>query len=134
MPPRRSGCARWMEIRATSASTKRWPLKTATLGYEATALTNSAEALERFRKAPHDYDLVISDITMPEYSGIDLARLMLEIKPDPPIILITGYSELVSKEKAADLGVRAVLLKPYRIPELIEEVRKALPVGKAARG
>lgn len=71
---------------------------------------------------------------MPEYSGIDLARLMLEIKPDPPIILITGYSELVSKEKAADLGVRAVLLKPYRIPELIEEVRKALPVGKAARG
>ncbi len=104
------------------------------LGYEATALTSSAEALERFRKAPHDYDLVISDITMPEYSGIDLARLMLEIRPDLPIILVTGYSQLVSEEKAAEMGVRAVLLKPYRIPELAEEIKRALPVRQSAHG
>ena len=71
---------------------------------------------------------------MPKYSGIDLARLMLEIRPEQPIILITGYSELVSDEKAAELGVRAVLRKPYRIPEFTETIWRALLVGKATHG
>jgi len=102
------------------------------MGYEVTALSSSRETLLRFTKLPYHYDAIISDITMPEMSGIELARKVLEIRPNMPIILVTGFSDLISLEKAKEMGVRALLLKPYRVPDLAAELHKIFGLSAAA--
>jgi PAS domain S-box-containing protein len=82
------------------------------LGYRITSRTSSIEALEAFRAHPHNFDLVITDMTMPNMRGDDLARELLKIRPDIPIILCTGFSEMISEEKAKTLGVRRLVMKP----------------------
>jgi CheY-like chemotaxis protein len=82
------------------------------LGYRVTSRTSSIEALEAFRTRPHSFDLVITDMTMPNMRGDDLARELLKIRPDIPIILCTGFSEMISEEKAKTLGVRRLVMKP----------------------
>ena len=96
------------------------------LGYRVTALTGSVPALENFREAPDDFDLVITDITMPDMTGIDLARHILKIRPDMPIILCTGFTELISAEDAKSLGISDYLVKPVAREELLLAVQKAL--------
>ena len=70
------------------------------LGYTVTATTSSTDALELFRQNPSGFDLVITDQTMPKITGSELATNFLEIRPDIPIILCTGYSSIIDEEKA----------------------------------
>ena len=96
------------------------------LGYRVTALKSGVEAMETFRKAPQDIDIVITDMTMPNITGAELSQELLKIKPDLPIILCTGFSELIDKDKAIALGIRAYLMKPVGRNDLARAVRKVL--------
>ena len=96
------------------------------LGYNTTVSTGSLEALTLFTEQPNAFDLVITDQTMPELTGIDLARKMLEIRPNFPIILCTGYSSTVSAEKARAVGVRGFAMKPLVKSEIGKVIRKIL--------
>lgn len=96
------------------------------LGYRVSATTDSRDALTRFSESPADFDLVIADQTMPHITGLDLARKIMHIRPDMPIILCTGYSEALSTEEAKALGVKELVVKPLMEQELAEAVRRAL--------
>jgi CheY-like chemotaxis protein len=95
------------------------------LGYEVTARTCSLEALETFYKRPDHFDVVITDQTMPMITGVDLARRILQVRPEMPIILCTGYSNQVDAEQAKASGISAFTMKPMtrqRIAELLRTV------------
>ncbi len=96
------------------------------LGYQVTAMTSSQEALEAFASAPDAFDLVISDVTMPEISGDDLAQRMLTIRPDVPIILCTGFSERIDQRRADQIGVKGFIMKPLTINDLAAGIREVL--------
>jgi PAS domain S-box-containing protein len=96
------------------------------LGYRITTRTSSVEALKLFRTKPNEFDLVITDLTMPEMTGDDLALKILSIKPDIPIILCTGFSHDVTPEKARALGVRELVMKPVVGTQLGQTVRRVL--------
>ncbi|MEN6319479.1 MAG: PAS domain S-box protein [Syntrophaceae bacterium] len=96
------------------------------LGYEVTGRTSSLEALELFCIKPDRFDLVITDMTMPNMTGVDLAREMILIRPDVPIILCTGFSEMISKEKATSIGIRRFIMKPLLIKSLAMTIREAI--------
>ena len=96
------------------------------LGYEVVALTDGQEALTRIRADPQAFDLLITDQTMPHLTGVKLAKEVLGIRPDLPIILCTGYSEAVDANEARALGIRDFLMKPYSVREMAEAVRRAL--------
>jgi len=96
------------------------------LGYHVTVRKNSIDALETFQNQPDLFDLVITDQTMPGMTGVDLARRMLQIRPDIPIILCTGYSSIISEEKAKSIGIREFALKPLTKKDIAVLIRKAL--------
>ena len=96
------------------------------LGYRVTAKTDPLEALEVFRKDPDAFDLVILDQTMPGMTGGELAAAILKIRPAMPIILCTGFSEGLSEEQAAALGIRAFLWKPFFLREIALIIRHVL--------
>jgi PAS domain S-box-containing protein len=98
------------------------------LGYEAEYRTNGIEALEAFRHQPKEkpFDLVITDMTMPHLTGTDLAKELLRLQPNLPILLCTGFSEKIDAEKARTLGFQGFLMKPVVSRELAEMVRKVL--------
>jgi CheY-like chemotaxis protein len=81
-------------------------------GYQATIFTNSTEAMQSFRAKPSEVDLVLTDQTMPYLSGADLAVAMLAVRPELPVILVTGYSERINAEEARKFGIRCYLNKP----------------------
>ncbi len=96
------------------------------LGYKVTIQTSSIDALYIFENDHEKIDLVITDLTMPDMTGEKLSRELIKIKPDLPIILCTGFSELMSTEKAASLGIKDFLLKPVIMKDLAIAVRKVL--------
>ncbi len=96
------------------------------LGYEVTAKTDSREALELFRSDPGAFDLVITDMTMPHMDGDRLARELLEVRPDLPIILCTGYSRQLSEEKARATGIKAFAWKPLDRAAIARTIRNLL--------
>jgi PAS domain S-box-containing protein len=96
------------------------------LGYSVTTRTSSIEALELFRAKPGAFDLVITDMTMPNLSGDRLATELMKIRPDIPIILCTGYSKKISDETAFDIGFKAFAYKPMVRADLAKTVRKVL--------
>ncbi len=96
------------------------------LGYGVMVRTSSVEALEAFRSDPFRFDAVITDQTMPNLTGEALARKLLEIRPDIPIILCTGFSHTITQEKAKALGIRSFLLKPLLIKDLGRVLRETL--------
>ena len=96
------------------------------LGYTVEVYTNSVEALGAFRHDPHRFDLVITDQTMPVLTGEALSRELLQIRPDLPIILCTGFSHIMSAEKAKALGIQAYLMKPLAIRDLVPIIRHVL--------
>jgi len=96
------------------------------LGYHVTSRTSSIEALEAFRVRPHDFDLVITDMTMPNMRGDDLERELLKIRPDIPVILCTGFSEMISEEKAKSLGIRRLVMKPIFKENIASVIREVL--------
>ncbi len=96
------------------------------LGYSVTACTSSLEALARFQAAPADFDLVITDMTMPQMTGKELAAEMLKLRPGLPIILCTGFSEIITEEAAKRAGIQAFIMKPIIMKELADTIRKIL--------
>ncbi len=96
------------------------------LGYQVTALCNSRDALALFKQAPDAFDLVITDQTMPVLTGYDLAGHLLKIRPTIPIILCTGFSNLVDARSAKALGIKEFAIKPLTQEVLGGLVRKAL--------
>jgi PAS domain S-box-containing protein len=100
------------------------------LGYRVTSRTSSLEALDYFRIRHSEVDLVITDITMPHLTGADLARKMIEIQRDIPIVLCTGYSEMINEEKARNIGAHGYIMKPVNRADLAKAVRGALDGGK----
>jgi PAS domain S-box-containing protein len=96
------------------------------LGYQVIARTSSLEAIEAFKANPDKFDLVISDMTMPNMTGDMLAEEIMKVRPDIPIIICTGFSEQLAEEKLNTLGIKGLLMKPLTIRELAKTVRKAL--------
>ncbi len=96
------------------------------LGYQVTAMTDGMEALESFSSDPARFDLVFTDHTMPEVTGLDLAGDFLKIRPDLPVILCTGYSHEVSAETARLSGIRGFIMKPMAKHELAKVIRLTL--------
>ena len=96
------------------------------LGYTVTTKTSSKEALTVFKSDPQSFDLVITDQTMPALSGAKLAEEILSIRHDIPIILCTGYSSILSEEKALEIGIKKYLQKPVEIKSLARSVRSVL--------
>jgi len=90
-----------------------------------TALTSSVEALEVFRTRPYYFDLVITDMIMPHMTGDIFAKELIAIRPDIPIILCTGYSERIIKNRSEEIG-GALLMKPFDLYELGKAIRKVL--------
>jgi CheY-like chemotaxis protein len=95
-------------------------------GYRVVAVKDSLEALRLFGSEPAEFDLVITDLTMPKMTGIELAGKLLEIRPDIPVILCTGFNDVINDREAKSHGIRELLLKPTDIRELKTTVRKAL--------
>ena len=96
------------------------------LGYRVDTFTNPVDALNRFVENPHSYDLVITDMSMPKMTGDTLSAEMLKIRPDVPIILCTGFSELMNEEKAKKIGVREFVLKPLIVRDMAAKVQSSL--------
>jgi PAS domain S-box-containing protein len=96
------------------------------LGYTVTATTVSTEAVELFRSRPDQFDLVITDMTMPGMTGIDLSKEILEIRPTIPIILCTGFSELITEEKARAMGIKGFAMKPLSLRGVAGLIREVL--------
>jgi PAS domain S-box-containing protein len=98
----------------------------AKLGYEVIATKSSMEAFTLFMQDPKRFDLVITDQTMPEMTGLVLATKLLKERPGLPVILCTGYSENISRETAKETGIREFVMKPASKKEMAEAVRRAL--------
>jgi len=96
------------------------------LGYSVTAKTDSSEALNLFIKDPSQFDLVITDQTMPHITGAELSKKLLKIRPDLPIILCTGYSSLIDKVRSQTIGIREYAMKPVNKHVLAGLIRKVL--------
>ena len=102
------------------------------LGYQVTTRTSSIEAFELFLEKPERFDLIISDTTMPNMTGDELAQKILSIRDQLPVILCTGYSERMSRDRAAEMGIAAFVLKPVVMSELAATVRQVLDDSAAA--
>ena len=98
----------------------------AELGYQVTSRMNGREALSLLKEDPSRFDLVISDQTMPDMTGIELAKEILAVRADMPIILCTGFSHLVDADKAKAAGIRAFAMKPLTKREIARTIRKVL--------
>ena len=96
------------------------------LGYNVTIKTNPLDALEAFRAAPDALDLLVTDMTMPGLRGDELAKELLAIRPDLPIILCTGFSELMNETLARKIGIGEFLMKPFTKQNLAKAVRNLL--------
>ncbi len=95
-------------------------------GYRVVAVKDSVEALRLFEREPDEFDLIITDLTMPEMTGVELTRKVQRIRPDMPVVLSTGFNDAISGQEAKSLGVRELLLKPVDTKELRKIVRRAL--------
>ncbi len=96
------------------------------LGYKVKGKTSSIEALDTFRAHPDDFDLILTDKTMPNLTGFDLAKECKEIRPDIPIILCTGFSESTLLLRAGSLGISEIIMKPLLMRDLAGAIRKVL--------
>jgi ABC-type amino acid transport substrate-binding protein/signal transduction histidine kinase/ActR/RegA family two-component response regulator len=96
------------------------------LGYTARVFTRSDQLIDEFKKNGDRVDLIITDMTMPDRTGAELARLLIDLRADIPIILCTGFNESIDAAKAKAIGIREFLMKPVVLEELAAAVRKVL--------
>ena len=99
------------------------------LGYSVECRTSSIEALELFKTRPDQFDLVITDMTMPNMTGEKLAQQLMSIRPNIPVVLCTGFSEQITEEKAKKMGIRKYIFKPMVMNKLAQTVREVLDGG-----
>ena len=99
------------------------------LGYSVEGLTSSIEALEMFKTRSDEFDLVMTDMTMPNLTGDKLAGELMKIRVDIPVILCTGFSEQISEGQAKELGIREFILKPIVMNRLAVILRSVLDGG-----
>jgi CheY-like chemotaxis protein len=99
-------------------------------GYQVSGSVSAERAYDLFRNCPERYDLVVTDQVMPEMNGDELARKILKIRPDVPIIICTGHSSVLTEESVAEIGVRKLLRKPLASRLLLVSVRQALDSGR----
>ena len=104
----------------------------ALLGYVVEIRTSSIEALALFKSKPGHFDLVITDMTMPQMTGDALARKLMTIRPDIPVIICTGFSENITQEKATTMGLKAFLMKPLLKEEMAHTIRRVLDEAKGS--
>jgi CheY-like chemotaxis protein len=101
------------------------------MGYRVSGFSDSGEALAAFAAAPNDYDLVLTDLSMPGMSGMEVSRRVLTIRPDIPVLLATGYVRNEDVEQARLIGIRQVIWKPQTVGEmsdlLARELEKLVP-------
>ena len=98
------------------------------IGCQAKICTNATEALELFSQDPGSFDLVLTDQSMPNTSGIELARNILAIRPDIPVLLLSGHSNLINrKEEINQAGITDIVTKPITITELTQTLSRFLP-------
>jgi len=102
------------------------------LGYQVTSRVKSRQALELFAADPQAFDLVITDMMMPEMAGDQLARKLLAIRPTLPIIMCSGFSERIGQEQALSIGIKEFLMKPITVAEMSLKVRKVLDENRAS--
>lgn len=100
------------------------------LGYKVTSHASSIEALNMFQSNPEEFDLVITDMTMPNMTGDVLAKKLNEIRSDIPVIICTGFSEKMNQGKAVSIGIKGFLMKPVVRSEMAKTVRKVLDETK----
>jgi len=93
-------------------------------GYKVVVSGSSTDALETFQANPDRFDMVITDMTMPNMTGIELSKALLSIRPELPIILCTGFSELITSDKIRKMGIRELMMKPISLRDLVENIRK----------
>jgi PAS domain S-box-containing protein len=104
------------------------------LGYHVEERTSSIEALNAFTAHPEAFELVISDMTMPKMTGIQLAGALILIRPDIPVVICTGFSEKIDDEKTKSKGIKGFLMKPVDKSEMAKMVRKVLDEAKGSGG
>ena len=100
------------------------------LGYRVTIRTSSLEALDLFKRRSNEFDLVVTDMTMPNLTGDRLAVELMKIRPGIPVILCTGYSKRISEEAASDIGIMALAYKPIVKADFAKTIRKVLDEAK----
>ena len=96
------------------------------MGYTVTTASLGQEALDLFRRDPQAYDLVITDQTMPLMTGLELAKKIIRIRSGMPIVLSTGFSEIVDADTARKAGISRFQMKPFSLGEMAETVRSAM--------
>lgn len=96
------------------------------VGYETTGVTGGDEALDRFHASPGMYDMLITDLTMPGMTGIELSRRIRAVRPDLPVVMTTGYGEVLPPEEARKMGIRELLAKPVSGARLLAVTRRIL--------
>jgi CheY-like chemotaxis protein len=100
------------------------------MGYRVDTRQDPETALSLFREDPDRFDIVITDMTMPGMTGIQLFRRLKAIRPDIPVLLCTGHSALVDEEEAAHLGIDGFVMKPMAKREIARAIRKALDASR----
>ncbi|BCS89628.1 hybrid sensor histidine kinase/response regulator [Pseudodesulfovibrio sediminis] len=95
-------------------------------GFDVVTRTSSIEALEAFKFKPNDFDLIITDQTMPNMTGMEFAREVLKLRPGLPIILCTGFSDAVSYDRLRDIGIGDFIMKPMLKQDLMASISRLL--------
>ena len=96
------------------------------LGYKVEKKLNPVEALNLFQSKPDSFDLIITDMTMPQMTGVKLSKKILEVRSDIPIIICTGHSSLIDENKARQLGIAGYVMKPVSMSKIARTIRKVL--------
>ncbi|MCF8036087.1 MAG: response regulator [Desulfobacteraceae bacterium] len=99
------------------------------LGYRVTPAVSSLDALETFRSAPDQFDILITDMTIPDMTGENLAKAIKEIRPDVPVILCTGFSRQIDIHRE-DIKIEALLTKPVDKTKMAKVIRRLLDEAK----
>lgn len=98
------------------------------LGYHVTSRTGSLEALEEFKANPDTFDLIISDMTMPDMTGVQLANEIKAVRKEIPFIICTGFSDQINEETSRKLGIQGYVLKPLIKKEIAGTIRNVLNI------
>ena len=101
------------------------------LGYSVTVAADGVEAFDLFSPDPDSFDLVMTDLTMPRMNGVDLAEKIREVRPDVPIILCSGFNDIITDQEARSKGVTGLIFKPVGTVDLDMAIGAALKARSA---